>query len=371
MKNKIGKAIMVLTAAGFMGAAGGGRAVAGVVGSSHDLSSSSSSNNTCSYCHVPHKAMGDKIWSSYGNEAQLSNPNYSEIGRMCYTCHDGTVTNKGQNTVFNTSLQQHKVSSGKDCDMCHTVHDNTNGKFLGVQKTGGAQTEAASYCETCHGTTPHSDAVSLGDHLAGTEHPYKDSGSLLDKGCESCHAVHGAANYAPSSGTITHPILRKTNANSAYCAECHSTHVQATSNGNKHPANLSAGGAWGKVTCQDCHDVHQPDETDHPAILKSENSDSSYCMTCHQAAGAAKGPDIGDHSHPNGAAFSLTPTDSSRTPAANAIDDDDQNGADYSNNTNSVVCESCHSVHQKGVASPLLRMTDDAGTLCINCHNDK
>lgn len=344
-----------------------GLSMAGVVNSKHDMYGGfippkGSDPNACSYCHVPHNAVGDKIWSAWGNEGQLTGP-YSAIGNMCYTCHDGTATSLGQGTVFNTGLQQHKTV-GIDCDACHTVHDNANGKFLGIAKTQSANTESATYCETCHDATMYPGAGPHGDHLAGTEHPYKDSGSVLDDSCNSCHQMHGAASYTTAS--LTNPILKFANTDSAYCATCHSGYAQSVTGGNKHPANLSAAGGWGKVGCDTCHDVHQPNDSGRPAILMDTNVDSAYCVTCHQASGTVKGPAIGNFSHPTGVSFATI----GLTPAANNIDDDGD-GLDYSNNSASIVCESCHSVHKKGVAGKLLRITASAGTLCSNCHVGK
>jgi predicted CXXCH cytochrome family protein len=345
------------------------KVVAGVANTKHDMYylGKGTDPNVCGYCHVPHKphkAVGDKIWSDWGNEAQLTSGPSSPIGNMCYTCHDGTATNEGQDTVFNTALQQHKTGPGTDCNICHTVHDNTNGKFLGIAKTQSSLTESATYCETCHDATQYPGAELHGDHLAGSEHPYKDSGSLLDDSCNSCHKMHGAADY--TTPTLTNPILKQDNTDSAYCATCHPSYVQATSGGNKHPANLASAGTWGKVDCESCHDPHQPDDPNRPAILKDDNVDSSYCSTCHEPSGTTNGPAIGQYSHPVGIAF----TTIGDTPSGSDIDDDND-GADYPANSEVIVCESCHSAHQKGVDSPLLRITDDAGALCMNCHPNK
>jgi predicted CXXCH cytochrome family protein len=321
--------------------------------------------NICSYCHIPHQAVGDKIWSDWGNEAQLQNGPSSHIGNMCYTCHDGTATNIGQTTAFNTVLQQHKTSTGNDCDMCHTVHDNTNGEFIGVQATQSASTEAATYCETCHDATMHQGAQALGDHLAGAEHPYKDAGTLLDDSCNSCHQMHGAVNYTTSQ--LTNPILKIDNTDAAFCATCHADRVQNVTGGTKHPANLASAGSWGKVDCAFCHDPHQPSNPDYPHILSNANTDSGFCMTCHGATGTTSGPAIGAHTHPVLEGYTTV----GLTPSGADIDDDGLNGPDYPNNTQSIVCESCHSPHIKGVAAKLVRISPAAGALCANCHSDK
>ncbi|MDP1854054.1 MAG: cytochrome c3 family protein [Candidatus Omnitrophota bacterium] len=339
---------------------------ASVVNTKHDMffMSKGIDPNVCGYCHVPHNAAGDKIWSTWANEAQLTSGPSSTIGNMCYTCHDGTATSLGQTTAFNAALQQHKTDTGTDCNICHTVHDNANGKFLGIAKTQSANTESATYCETCHDATMYPGADPHGDHLAGTEHPYKDTGAVLDESCNACHQMHGAVNYTTTS--LTNPILKVANADSAYCATCHVGYVQAAIGGNKHPANLSSGGSWGKVDCATCHDPHQPADSGRPSILKDANTDSAYCATCHQATGTVKGPTVGTFSHPTSVGFTTV----GLTPAGNNIDDDND-GADYPGNSASLVCESCHSVHKKGVSGKLLRITATAGALCVNCHSGK
>ncbi len=343
-------------------------AQASILGSEHDMFSRQLGQdpNVCSYCHIPHNAVGDTIWSDWANEAELENGPSSELGNKCYTCHDGTVTNIGQTTVFNTALQQHKVEEGADCNMCHTVHDNTNGKFLGIVKTQSPETESATYCQTCHDATMYEGAEHLGDHLAGSEHPYKDSGAVLDESCNSCHQMHGAVNYTTEK--LTNPILKEDNTDTAFCASCHPNFVQDTGeNANKHPAILASPGSWGKVDCFSCHDTHQPDATDHPAILLDPNVDSAFCTTCHEASGNAKAPSIGDHTHPTDKEF----TTIGLTPSADDIDDNDDSLPDYAHNAGEIACESCHSPHLKGVSAPLVRITKAAGLLCSNCHIDK
>ncbi len=357
---------------------------AGVANTEHDMFSEGKGTNTniCSYCHIPHNAAGNKIWSDWGNEAQLTSGPSSTIGNMCYTCHDGTASLVGQTTAFNSSLQQHKVTSGLDCDMCHSVHDNANGMFINIAK------KEDSYCAACHDGLV--DAGGLGDMTGvGNHQSYWTSAASHSTGasCSACHysgpynqagtcnlchvKAHGAANY--SKGSITNPILRYDNSDSAFCATCHPVNTQASIGGNKHPANLSSAGTWGKVDCEGCHDPHQPGVADHPFILNDTNTDSQMCVNCHDGA---QGPDIGN-SHPAPFAFgSIIPLDGSAatgTPPGNVIDDDGRNGPDYPLNSGDLICESCHGIHRKvdAAGTKLLRITNTNADLCSNCHTDK
>jgi predicted CXXCH cytochrome family protein len=356
---------------------------ANVAGTKHDMYflQKGTDPNVCTYCHIPHNAFGEKIWSDWANEAQLQMGTFGTIGNMCYTCHDGTVSMAGLNTVFNANLQQHKITSGEDCDMCHTVHDNTNGKFMSVGKTQN------SYCATCHDNVMN--AGGLGDHVGPGNHPsYWTSTPTHNWGlndcnfchgpypgysgnvnsCEICHVpAHGAMNY--SVGQITHPILREDNTDSAFCGHCHPANVQTQPTNPeafwKHPANMNPPGSWGNVDCKTCHDPHQPDKPTHPAILQEQNVDSGYCMICHDATGNSQGPSIGD-SHPVNILLSMTPVDPTTAPTGSQIDDDGIKGIDYLLNSDNMICETCHSVHRKGHDQYMLRQKEMF--LCQNCH---
>lgn len=362
---------------------------ANVAGTKHDMYflAKGTDPNVCSYCHIPHNAAGEKIWSTWANEARLTG-SYTTIGNMCYTCHDGTATNKGQSTVFNTNLQQHKITFGQDCNMCHSVHDNTNGMFMNVPITQNF------YCVSCHNAIVNAGglgdytytATSKGHHpsyfSASTRRFRHNTGSPPTgatcsachheitqrassyNSCGLCHEVHGGVNY--STINTSNPILRVDNTDSAFCASCHPVIVQNTNGGNKHPANLSSGGSWGKIDCMSCHIPHQSSQ-DTVFILRNKNVDSAYCLTCHETTSSSSGPKIGN-GHPVNVPLENTPVDPAKTPVGNTIDDDGFYGIDYPANSSNVICESCHSAHRKGVASPLLRINNSGSALCLNCH---
>ena len=253
MKNKI---IIVVFLVGLVLLSMSKFGFAGVAGDMHDMTVSGGGTdaNLCSYCHIPHNAIGDKIWSDWHKSAMPSG--YSPMGNMCYTCHDGTLAALA--TVFNSSLQQHKVTTGQDCDMCHSVHDNTNQKFTSVAK------KEDSYCAACHDGIV--DAGGFGDMTGAGNHQsywnstpahdyfgkptgadcnicHKDSYKSDDGSCNLCHTPHGAVNY--SKGSITNPILNRDNIldgmESYYCAVCHPEKNSYGVNVNKHPAQKATG----------------------------------------------------------------------------------------------------------------------------------
>ncbi len=360
-------------------------ALAGVAGSDHDLTGSG--EKLCFACHIPHNALGDKLW------ARTPSGTFTGVQDLCYTCHDGGVTSVGVTTAFNTAKEQHK-NVGTDCSgdgACHDVHNqnpNGSGRFTvaGVTKTNG------SYCETCHDATPFTGAEALGDHTAGITH-FTNGGTFT---CNQCHTLHGATAQTTNPAGLTNPILLADNQPGSYygafCISCHNgsapaagipgtggqsasdvwDYAEATNDGSewKHPTT-STTGSTPVGGCNKCHDVHDPTATAYGYLLMADNANSAYCLSCHSAAGA---PAIGGNSHYVG-----VPTDvnmnSGLTPAlpwANQVDDDGNVGADWGTATaNYMACETCHSVHKNGIQTNggyLLRDENVNNEICQACH---
>jgi predicted CXXCH cytochrome family protein len=195
-----------------------------VVNTKHNLGSPG--NSACQACHVPHDAQGDFLWArSVGSGTGLRS--------LCYSCHDGSVTNKGA-YAFDTSKVQHKVTpgvKGQDCDRCHDPHANSF-KFTTLGQPN------ADVCSTCHGKTgannhpvdiaassyPPSDATwdaNAGD-LSGTRLYDSTGTTLVTNGtgylkCLSCHAPHGS-----NAGKLnTMPKSSSTDSSSPLCQNCH------------------------------------------------------------------------------------------------------------------------------------------------------
>ncbi len=358
-------------------------ALGGVAGSDHDLSAGA--QELCFACHVPHNASGDKLWSS------TPSGTFSGVADLCYTCHDGSITTIGQGTVFNATLEQH-LTVGADCsadDGCHDVHNqnpNGTGRFLLVTETNN------SYCETCHDATPYTGAGALGDHTAGITH--FTSGTFT---CNQCHTIHGATAQTTQIGALTAPILLDDNNTTYYgdfCVSCHNgtaptaaavgtggvaatdvfDYSENVADGTEtmHPT-ITVGGGTPVGGCNKCHDVHDPTGTAFGYILMEDNANSTYCVSCHGAAGA---PAVGANTH-----FVGIPSDANMnnglTPAmpwANQIDEDGTAGVDWATATaNNMVCETCHSVHRQGNqgvdAEFFLRHENgNLNQICSSCH---
>ncbi len=360
-------------------------AVAGVAGSDHDLTGVG--EKLCFACHIPHNALGDKLWS------RTPSGTFSGVQDLCYTCHDGGVTSVGVLTAFNTATEQHK-NVGTDCSgdgACHDVHNqnpNGTGRFTvaGVTQTNG------SYCETCHGPSQFVGAEALGDHTAGITH-FTNGGSFT---CNQCHTLHGATAQTTNPGALTNPILLADNQTAAaygdFCVSCHNgsapaaaipgtggqaasdvwNYAEVTADGSewKHPTMSTTGGTP-VGGCNKCHDVHDPTGTAAGYLLMADNTNSAYCLSCHSAAGA---PAIGGNTHFTGIPGDVN-MNSGLTPAlpwANQVDEDGTVGADWSSATaNNMICETCHSVHKQGAQTGsgyFLRDQNDNNEICQACH---
>ncbi len=355
----------------------------GVEGSDHDLTAGG--QELCFACHIPHNAFGDNLWSSVPSGVF---PFYMD---MCYTCHDGSITTIGQATVFDPTLESH-ILFGVGCSAwvsCHDVHiqrPNGTGKFLKCNLVGN------SWCVDCHDGSPSGLAASLGDHVAANNH-FIDANFT----CSKCHTAHGATPQTTQIGSLTHPILLEDNNTTYYgdfCISCHNgtapdeadigtggmaamdvfDYSEAANDGSewKHPT-ISTGGGTPMGGCNKCHDVHNPTGTQYGYLLMEDNANSAYCVSCHTTAGA---PQVGANTH-----FTGIPSDvnmnNGLTPAmpwANQIDEDGTAGVDWTTATaNSMVCETCHSVHRQGNTAVdaeffLRHENGNLNQICSMCH---
>lgn len=360
-------------------------AFAGIAGSDHDLTGSS--QKLCQTCHIPHNAQGDKLWWT------TPSGTYGGVMDLCYSCHDGGIA--FASPVFDLLLENH-ATVGTDCSgdgACHDVHNqnpNTTGRFVVVTRTNN------SYCETCHDDTQFPGAEGLGDHTAGDNH-YTNTTTFT---CNQCHTVHGATLQTTNPVGLTNPVLLADNNPSYYgmfCAMCHIgvapdpafpgtggvaasdtfAYTEYVNDGTetKHPSATAY-----PIACNTCHDVHDPSGTPEgngvgSYILKADNTNSAYCVSCHDGT---SGPGVGSTTHYTGIPSDVN-MNSGLTPPlpwANQIDEDGNTGQDWLSATNnSMVCETCHSVHRQGNtgtdAAYFLRHENGlTNQLCSACHSD-
>lgn len=357
---------------------------AGVSGTPHDMTSygggGSPNQELCFGCHIPHGAIGDKLWR-YDTTGAVAG--MGDVERLCYSCHDGTIStfydvfDKADGLIDHTMVSTECSGTGA----CHDVHNQpvASGKFLAEGFGPGG-----SGCENCHDATvfpgaPAEDHTVAGNHLIG------GSVGNLGLGCEDCHGAH--TGVVQGDGTNNARILRADNEPIGeswgnICILCHSNqapfagHItdplnysETTVDGTelKHP---TFGGAFTLTGCNECHDVHAT--TDNGYLLNAAHHDlaTNMCITCHTAAGN-NAPGVGTTTHWVGdiASWGGNP---GTLPWADGIDDDGTSGADWTNATaNLMVCETCHVIHRGGTGAPFLRlgMTVQNELCTTTCHD--
>ena len=199
-----------------------------VVGGQHDLgvTSGGAAVSACEVCHLPRDAGRQRLWSE---DPHAGDKSFSGIAPACYSCHDGTVSDRGVH-AFDVALVQHPVEPGKpgkDCDMCHDPHLADYGSFL-LFPAG------ANLCRTCHaggGSLSHPLNIdpSASGNVPKDSRWDPDSGDfsgsrLWDESgarpgtllkCLSCHAAHGTASKSLLS------MAADSRGTTSLCANCH------------------------------------------------------------------------------------------------------------------------------------------------------
>ncbi len=367
------------------------QATAGIQGSDHDLVGGG--EELCLVCHIPRNILEPAVWHSSTRRTFIKKDN------LCYTCHDGGVTNIGATTAFNLMTEQHTMV-GTGCSSssgCHDIHDqnpNMSGRFL----VASVVSINNSYCEDCHDATPFLGAEGLGDHSSLNSH-FMNGTSFV---CEQCHSAHGATFQTTNPPGLTNPILLYDNQSMSFygefCISCHKGNApepalpgtggvaasdvfdysEMVNDGaqTKHPTT-SVTGLTPVGGCNLCHDIHTGGRDPiNPFCLIDENSNSIGCLKCHTSGGA---PHIGGSYHPCQVVVQDNSMNAGLSPAlpwGHEIDEDGKAGPDYPRATaNTIVCESCHSVHRKGYeggdSGHLLRYPSGSGNqLCKACHSD-
>jgi len=117
--------------------------------------------NGCSSCHLPHGASGNKLWAFSPNLQTEEGTKLISINALCYSCHDGTITDKGKD-FFDAKETTHPVgikipsymTIPKDfpldkkgrmtCGTCHNPHNSDAESYLRVSNKKGR------LCISCH-----------------------------------------------------------------------------------------------------------------------------------------------------------------------------------------------------------------------------
>ncbi len=218
-----------------------------------------SQSGFCGACHIPHNAVGKKLWA---RRLEPGDP----ASQMCLTCHS-------KKTPFKTKLVgKHSHPVNVKPDLAGTMPVELPLFSTDAKKDPSGRMQ----CFTCHDVhrwDPNSVTKNGGKNLEGDASTSflrisNDSSSGL---CLKCHADKKLVINSDHNLNITAPeeknILGFSAANSGPCSACHVPH------------NASGMKLWAKPLSAD---------TSWSAQL---------CTGCHQKAGAASTKLIGDNDH--------------------------------------------------------------------------
>ncbi len=281
-----------------------------------------SEERICIFCHAPHRSTTrTPLWNREDSRATYVVYDSSTLDalpgqptgatRMCLSCHDGTValgevhsepaeiefpsgqrfldTSTGSLTtdladdhpvsfVYDDALAQQDPElkppgtisppvaldeqGEMQCTSCHDVHDDTYGKFLLLQPTGGA------LCMSCHDKQDwsigiHANSTATWDGTPPDPWPGSPDNTVADNACRSCHMPHTADQ--------PERLIRRSPEEQT-CYGCHNGHVASSdletefNKTYRHPVEQSFGDhtpdedvltAPRHVECVDCHEPHQ------------------------------------------------------------------------------------------------------------------
>lgn len=198
------------------------------------------------------------------------------------------------------AAQEYTPNGADSCLMCHGQSAVT--PIFDTKH--GAQTDpdapfAGAQCESCHGPSNEHMAGKMKGQSVQPQHTFgeNDESSVADQNgaCLNCHKDHGDQGWFGSAHERT----------DVSCVSCHSIHQQRdpvfdpvqqqetcftchprtrsdTHKASGHPLRL------GKMTCSDCHNVH---DGNNDFLLKEDNTNDS-CYSCHAEK---RGPFLWEH----------------------------------------------------------------------------
>jgi DmsE family decaheme c-type cytochrome len=179
--------------------------------------------------------------SAQGNPAGATpDAQYTADGtESCLRCHGGESMTVMAETAHGDAADPHAPYALQGCESCHgpgSIHISRarGGRgFPALLRFGDSETTArqTESCLSCH-------AQDMGE-LAGMEwsNSAHDTDSMT---CVSCHQLH----------TTAKPMADRAQ-QSTTCAHCHADRIES------HPRFEDKGIVFDKLTCFDCHDVHQ------------------------------------------------------------------------------------------------------------------
>ncbi|MEW6088096.1 MAG: cytochrome c3 family protein [bacterium] len=280
--------------------------------------------------------------------------------KMCYTCHDGSVSDsrnsiiaKGH-TIITKQSPQTNISENlpltKDkkiyCGTCHRPHGISKKK---VEEPGFFRIPLESLCQSCHVNKAGEVAVT---HLF-KQKDEKETASKT-KGCPACHIIHSAPETTTIVSQKGKPIL---------CLTCHPDKDKLINTShnlvNSAPGEKNILGKTAEESgiCGACHSVHNGNSFmlwSKPLDPEKEKTATLLCATCHADNKCASKKQIGEIYHPVDINLVSTPQTQKRLTLSK---------------NNTLSCTTCHDPHFD--KKNFLRMENKQTELCIECHPEE
>ena len=393
-----------------------------VLGTPHDQAIGD--QGTCSSCHIPHKAIGSRMWPA-NMSGQVTD--YGVVGSLCYYCHGpgSVIPNAIQEFIMSASASN-LLSHGRDtnsappggdiidssglpyatngvfeCTTCHNVHDNASEPFL--------RADIDVLCSNCH-----DDRLFVGGATTQTEGAWGAFYGVLNPGS---HPV-GTDVDGDNSDAGNSPI------DMVAATDLHLPYNDATTGEHNLGGHLINGtdapGAGAGITCVTCHAVHGVQVDTNPPgggtapvenllvipqpgsvtvgteVVYNGDDDprNALCEACHTTGAATIDASTGltyaaggGTLEPNpGGTIGTHPVDDLGAAGSASVSAFPPNwpvgSAAGTNVSPAPICESCHTPHPNanvaratilvGANTHILRGSEDdtLGTyICIQCHD--
>jgi hypothetical protein len=367
-------------------------AMAAVQGSNHDMTvarfAASQKAGACSYCHIPHKAAGAKLWPSAPVTGMALNWANEPISLLCWSCHlngstyttaqqvnpfqnashqrtVGTLTGWGDIASLPTDVPVSSTTTSLKCTSCHNVHDNSNRPFIRFVTTGVGTYQFDLHCIKCHPNRVNAGQTTLNTVATGvgnvSQHPtgkvYSDTG-IGGTGFNPLVAIN--AVFTQNPGAAANP----------------------SEAGYNLGGHLSLG-TTGNMTCATCHLVHGNEtltysQADGASVVATPITQfnvlvfanpapattSGTCQSCHSFSAQA-GPGLSTmYSHP------INTVSTAWSVAVNTLATAPQSQWGSSGGNAVIVCQSCHNMHYGLPASSILTGSLDAPAASSNSNCD-
>ncbi|MBI5207804.1 MAG: hypothetical protein HY934_08430 [Candidatus Firestonebacteria bacterium] len=386
---------------------------ASILKSGHDLLSKQIQpmdyEGACSYCHVPHSAIGKRLWRDTVDTTYEKKRALGEVGVLCYTCH-------WPERKANAPSVESTIFMAYDSAQTHPLVDNDSAPDTRQRYSGWAYTndttddDPATYettylqCTSCHDVHEQNNGIQ-------PINPYTKKGNFLRA---PMYKKTKPFNPKPNQINEFDSIFQSTattDVPALFCSFCHLERAYESTGKGTHPINVynstcvyidfsyrvsettavipwydtfEVGGhlsyfETGTVICNTCHKAHgaAPGGTllvkDNRLQRGERYSSNALCEACHE-----KAPSLHDTTRYPYNKYKSHPVDSSETwdfKSARGNRDlyinipkgwptiDPVNGR-------GIACLSCHKVHRAQLETRMLRGGKEKGDkrICDDCH---